>query len=103
MSNSIKKYPLYHDTDNGTEGWDIYDAINHSPSGIYVDVPGLGLVEVTFKHAMDAMRRINRETGANQFALMDIGDDHPSTKGKPADHAEGSVVCSWGRILTRWA
>ena len=94
MSAIIKKYPLYHDT----EGWDIYDAINHSPSGIYVDVPGLGgLVQVTFKHAMDAMRRINQQTGANQFALMDISDNHPATQGDDLD----PTVCEWSRILMK--
>ena len=95
---NIKKYPLYHATDNGTEGPDIFDAMDMSPSGIYVDVPGLGLVEVTFEHAMQAMRRINRETGANEFLLMDIGDDHPATKGDPM---VDRPVCSWGRILKR--
>ena len=101
MSKTVKKYPLYHDTDNGTEGWDIYDAINHSPSAIYVEVPELGLVEVTFEHAMNAMRRIYKKTGANEFALLNIGEDHPSTKGKYIDHVEGSVVCPWGRILVK--
>ena len=101
MSDSIKKYPLYHDTDNGNEGWDIYDAINHSPSGIYVDVPGLGLVQVTFKHAMDALRRMNQQTGANQFALMDISENHPATCEKGV--VVGINVCKHARILTKWA
>ena len=93
---TVRKYPLYHATDNGSEGWDIYDAISRSPSGIYVGVPGLGLVEVSQNAAMDAMRRANRETGANGFALMNISDDHPATKGDPRTD---SPVCSWGRIL----
>ena len=95
---TVRKYPLYHATDNGNEGLDIYDAMNMSPSGIYVDVPGLGLVEVSHDAAMDAMRRTNRETRANEFVLMGISDDHPATKGDPRF---SYPVCSWGRILTR--
>ena len=100
MNDSIKKYPLYHDTDNGTEGWDIYDAINHSPSGIYVDVPGLGLVQVTVRNAIDALWRIHQQMGANQFALMVISDNHPATQ----DHGgvvKGIEVCKHGRILMK--
>ena len=89
MSDSIKKYPLYHETDNGTEGLDIYDAISMAPSGIYLDVPGLGLVEVSQNAAMDAMRRLNKETGANQFALGKISPRHG--------------VCEHARVLMHWA
>ena len=89
MSDLIKKYPLYHATDNGTEGLDIYDAISRSPSGIYVDVPGLGLVEVSQKAAMAAMRRLNDKTGANEFSLGKISKKHG--------------VCEYARVLLPWS
>lgn len=88
MSDSIKKYPLYHQTDNGTEGLDIYDAISRIPGALYVDVPGLGMVEVSQKAAMDAMRRLNDRTGANQFALGKV--------------SKGHGICDSARVLMRW-
>ena len=88
MSGLIKKYPLCHETDDGTEGPDIFDAISMSPSGVYVDVPGLGLVEITQQAAMAAIHRLHDATGANRFALAEVG--------------EGRGVCDWSRILMRW-
>ena len=87
MDGLIPRYPLFHDTDNGNEGPDIYDAMSRV-DGIYVDVPGLGLVRVSLEAAMDACRKLNDDTGANCFALQKISKSRGLWEG--------------ARILIRW-
>lgn len=73
MSDLIKKYPL---DGIGIPGKDIFDAMQESPGAIYVDCPGLGMVEVSIHAAHRAMILLHAETGASTFALGKISKSH---------------------------
>ena len=43
---------------------------------LYVDVPGLGLVNVSFKAAKDVVRRLHKEKGADRFCFQRVSAKH---------------------------
>jgi len=83
MSEQVKTYPLFHEGDeHSAEGTSIYaengtigHAISQTKGSIYMDVPGLGLVEVSEKAAMEAIVRLHEKNGSSLFALGKIGKD----------------------------
>lgn len=73
MSNLIKIYPMTSSDNNEPS---IFEAIAQAPGALYVDVPGLGYVEVTKTAAKDAVRRLHDDRGANRFMLGTAGKKH---------------------------
>ena len=85
MSDSVKVYAM---TNNDDSELNILNAIVEAAGALYVDVPGLGLVEITTRAALAAVKKMNKESGSNRFALC-----------KPS---RGHGLCGNARILMNW-
>ena len=85
MSDSVKVYAMTN-SDDGEPN--ILNAIVEAAGALYVDVPGLGLVEITTHAALAAVGKMNKENGSDRFALC-----KPSRK-----HG----LCGKARILMNW-
>ena len=73
MSNLIKIYPMTSSDNNEPS---IFEAIAQAPGALYVDVPGLGFVEVSQDAAADAVLRLNKDRGSDCFMLGKISSSN---------------------------